>query len=67
MTTLTVIIVNHRGLIVNLKDWVEMNRLHNAERAKIIGMLTEDNSMRATSRMAEIWSFCYAKEKNVPA
>ena len=81
-----------------------MNRLNIADRAKIIGMLTEGNSMRATSRMAdvsintvtkllvdvgaacaayqhetlrnlpckrlqldEIWGFCYAKEKNVPA
>lgn len=80
-----------------------MNRLNIADRAKILGMLTEGNSMRATSRMAdvsintvtkllvdvgsacaayqhkalrklpcrrlqldEIWSFCYAKEKNIP-
>jgi lambda repressor-like predicted transcriptional regulator len=31
-----------------------MNRLAIAERAKIIGMLTEGNSMRATSRMADV-------------
>jgi lambda repressor-like predicted transcriptional regulator len=81
-----------------------MNRLPLQARARILGMLTEGNSMRATSRMAdvsintvtkllvdvgsacaayqhetlrnlpcqrlqldEIWSFCYSKEKNVPA
>ena len=81
-----------------------MNRLSLEERARILGMLTEGNSMRATSRMAdvsintvtkllvdvgaacadyqnarlrnlackriqcdEIWGFCYAKERNVPA
>ncbi|CAG0984098.1 hypothetical protein ANRL2_02675 [Anaerolineae bacterium] len=81
-----------------------MNRLGLTDRAAILGMLVEGNSMRATSRMAdvsintvtkllvdvgaacasyqhvtlrdlpckrlqcdEIWSFCYAKEKNVPA
>ena len=80
-----------------------MNRLSLQDRAQILGMLAEGNSMRATSRMAdvsintvtkllvdvgaacadyqnaklrdlpckrlqcdEIWSFCYAKERNVP-
>jgi IS1 family transposase len=80
-----------------------MNRLPLAKRAQIIGMLVEGNSLRATSRMAdvsintvtkllvdvgdacerfqdaalrdlkakriqcdEIWSFVYAKAKNVP-
>jgi IS1 family transposase len=80
-----------------------MNRLSLQDRARIIGCLTEGNSMRATSRMCdasintvtkllvdvgtacdlyqnetlrnlpckrvqvdEIWSFCGAKEKNVP-
>ncbi|GIK87290.1 MAG: transposase [Betaproteobacteria bacterium] len=79
-----------------------MNRLSLQDRAKILGMLVEGNSMRAASRMAdvsintvtklledvgfacgvhqdevlrnlsckriqcdEIWSFCYAKQKNV--
>jgi lambda repressor-like predicted transcriptional regulator len=81
-----------------------MNRLSQQDRAKILGMLVEGNSMRAISRMAdvsintvtkllvdvgaacadyhnatlrnlpckriqcdEIWGFCYAKERNVPA
>src|SRR3984893_5966354 len=81
-----------------------MNRLPITERARILGMLVEGNSLRATSRLAdvsintvtkllvdlgsaceryqqenlrnlpckkiqcdEIWSFCYAKQKNVPA
>jgi IS1 family transposase len=81
-----------------------MNRLSTQDRARILGMLVEGNSLRATSRLAdvsintvtkllvdagracsefqdkalrkltckrvqcdEIWSFCYAKEKNVPA
>jgi len=81
-----------------------MNRLPTEERARIIGMLVEGMSLRATSRLAdvsintvmkllvdvgsaaadyqdrtlrnlrcrriqcdEIWAFCYAKEKNVPA
>ena len=81
-----------------------MNRLPIEERARIIGMLIEGMSLRATSRLAdvsintvtkllvdvgsaaadyqdrtlrnlrcrriqcdEIWAFCYAKEKNVPA
>jgi len=80
-----------------------MNRLSIEERARIIGMLIEGNSLRAITRMTgcsintvtkllvdagtasadyqdktlvklkcgriqcdEIWSFCYAKEKNVP-
>jgi IS1 family transposase len=80
-----------------------MNRLSVQDRARILGCLTEGNSMRATSRMCdvsintvtkllvdvgtacdlyqnetlrklpckrvqvdEIWSFCGAKEKNVP-
>lgn len=80
-----------------------MNRLSLQDRARILGLLVEGNSMRAASRMAdvsintvtkllvdvgtacgeyqnqvlrnlpckriqcdEIWSFCYAKEKNVP-
>lgn len=79
-----------------------MNRLSTEKRAQIIGMLVEGNSLRSTSRMAdvsintvtkllidvgeacreyqdktfvnlsckrlqvdEIWSFCYAKQKNV--
>lgn len=79
-----------------------MNKLPLSKRAQIIGMLVEGNSLRATSRMAdvafntvlklvadighacskyqdealknlpckriqvdEIWSFCYAKQKNV--
>lgn len=79
-----------------------MNKLSLAKRAQIIGMLVEGNSLRATSRMAdvayntvlkllveagkaaheyqdkalrnlpckrvqvdEIWSFCYAKQKNI--
>ena len=83
---------------------LSMNRLSPQDRAKILGMLVEGNSMRAASRMAdvsintvtkllvdvgaacadyqnatlrnlpckrlqldEIWSFCYAKQKNVPA
>src|SRR5437660_488640 len=90
-------------MLVRSSIMFSMNRLNNADRAKILGMLTEGNSMRATSRMAdvsintvtkllvdvgsacaayqqetlrnlpckqlqcdEIWSFCYAKEKNVP-
>jgi hypothetical protein len=81
-----------------------MNRLSIERRAQILTMLTEGNSLRATSRMSgasintvskllldvgaacseyqdqtlrdlpcktleadEIWSFCYAKAKNVPA
>jgi len=81
-----------------------MNRLPTAKRAAILGMLVEGNSLRATTRMAdvsintvtkllvdlgaaaaeyqdrvlvnlpckriqadEIWAFCYAKQKNVPA
>lgn len=81
-----------------------MNRLDIAKRAQILGMLVEGNSLRTTSRMAdvsyntvlklvadageacakfhdqhvrnlpskriqcdEIWSFCYAKAKNVEA
>jgi IS1 family transposase len=81
-----------------------MNRLNLQDRAKILNMLVEGNSMRATSRMAdvsintvtkllvdvgaacadyqnatlrnlsckriqcdEIWNFCYAKQRNVPA
>jgi len=81
-----------------------MNRLPLAKRAAILGMLVEGNSLRATSRLAdvsintvtkllvdlgyacaeyqnrtlknltckriqcdEIWAFCYAKAKNVPA
>jgi IS1 family transposase len=81
----------------------DMNRLPLAKRAQILGMLVEGNSLRATSRMAdvsintvtkllidvgaacerfqdhtlrdlkakriqcdEIWSFVYAKAKNVP-
>ena len=81
-----------------------MNRLNKNERAKIIAVLVEGNSLRATARMCdiafntvlkllpevgkacadyqdrvfrnlpckriqcdEIWSFCYAKAKNVPA
>lgn len=80
-----------------------MNRLSICKRSTILGMLVEGNSLRATSRMAdvsintvtkllvdvgcaaaayqdktlrwlpckpvqvdEIWSFCYAKKKNVP-
>ena len=80
-----------------------MNRLPLAKRAQILGMLVEGNSLRSTSRMAdvsintvtkllrdaaaacetfqdatmrdlnckhvqvdEIWSFVYAKQKNVP-
>lgn len=80
-----------------------MNRLPREKRAQILGMLVEGNSLRATSRLAdvsintvtkllveagqacaeyqdrtfrnltckriqcdEIWSFCYAKGKNVP-
>src|SRR5271154_363666 len=80
-----------------------MNKLPIAKRAQIIGLLVEGNSLRATSRLAdvsintvtkllvdigcaaadyqdkafrqlpckkvqvdEIWSFCYAKQKNVP-
>lgn|SRR5579872_733391 len=80
-----------------------MNRLPTEKRAQIIGLLVEGNSLRATSRLAdvsintvtkllvdtgcaaaeyqdkafrnlsckqiqvdEIWSFCYAKQKNVP-
>src|SRR6266851_10147378 len=79
-----------------------MNRLPAAERAQLLGMLVEGNSLRATSRLAdvsintvtkllrdvgcaaaayqnrelrnlackriqvdEIWSFCYAKQKNL--
>lgn len=79
-----------------------MNKLNIQKRAQILGMLVEGNSLRATSRMAdvsyntvlkfaadvgcimadfhnervrnltckkvqcdEIWSFCYAKQKNV--
>jgi IS1 family transposase len=88
------------------KNWAylyDMNRLSVAVRARILGMLVEGNSLRATSRLAdvsintvtkllvdlgsvceryqqetlrnlpckrvqcdEIWSFCYAKQKNVP-
>src|ERR1700692_387359 len=81
-----------------------MNRLSIQDRAKILGMLVEGNSLRATSRLGdvsintvtkllvdlgvacaeyhnrtlrnltckriqcdEIWAFCYAKQKNVPA
>jgi IS1 family transposase len=81
-----------------------MNRLPTERRAQILGMLVEGNSLRATTRMAdvsintvtkllvdlgaacaeyqdrvlvklpckrvqadEIWAFCYAKQKNVPA
>lgn len=81
-----------------------MNRLTIEKRAQILGMLVEGNSLRATSRLAdvsintvtkllvdlgaacsayhdkhvknlrlryiqcdEIWAFCYAKDKNVPA
>jgi IS1 family transposase len=81
-----------------------MNKLPTAKRAAILGMLVEGNSLRATTRMAdvsintvtkllvdlgaacaeyqdrvlvnlpckriqadEIWAFCYAKQKNVPA
>jgi IS1 family transposase len=81
-----------------------MNRLTLGKRAQILGMLVEGNSLRATSRLAdvsintvtkllvdlgaacsryhdehvnnlrlhyiqcdEIWVFCYAKDKNVPA
>jgi IS1 family transposase len=81
-----------------------MNKLSLSKQAQIIGMLVEGNSLRATSRMAdvsintvskllvdvgsavaeyqynalcnlpckhiqvdEIWSFCYAKQKNVEA
>jgi IS1 family transposase len=81
-----------------------MNRLPVAKQAAILGMLVEGNSLRATTRMAdvsintvtkllvdlgaacaeyqdrvlvnlpcrriqadEIWAFCYAKAKNVPA
>lgn len=84
-----------------LKDWI-VNKLSLSKRAQILHMLVEGNSLRATSRMAdvsyntvlsflgrigkvvsdyqdkalvnllckrlqvdEIWSFCYAKEKNV--
>lgn len=80
-----------------------MNKLNTEERAKIIAVLVEGNSIRATCRMTgaakgtvirllelvgkacnkyqhehlknlnckkiqidEIWSFCYAKDKNVP-
>lgn len=80
-----------------------MNRLNIQDRARILALLVEGNSMRATSRLAdvsintvtkllvdvgtacaayqdkalrklpckriqcdEIWSFCYAKQKNVP-
>ena len=80
-----------------------MNRLRTKERAQILGLLVEGNSLRATSRLVdcsintvtkllvevgaacadyqdkalrnlpctrlecdEIWSFCYAKERNVP-
>lgn len=82
----------------------DMNRLPVAKRAAVLGMLVEGNSLRATSRLAdvsintvtkllvdlgaacaeyqnrtlrnltckriecdEIWAFCYAKAKNVPA
>ena len=31
-----------------------MNRLQNAERAKILGMMAEGNSLRSTSRMADV-------------
>jgi IS1 family transposase len=81
-----------------------MNRLSLQDSTRILAMLTEGNSMRATSRMAdvsintvtkllvdvgaacadyqnaklrnlpckriqcdEVWGFCYAKERNVPA
>jgi len=81
-----------------------MNRLSIERRAQILGLLAEGNSLRATSRLAdvsintvtkllvdigqasaeyqdktlqnlpcrriqcdEIWAFCYAKQKNVPA
>src|ERR1700674_4579838 len=81
-----------------------MNRLPIEKRAHILGMLVEGNSLRGTSRLAdvsintvtkllvdlglacaeyqnrplrnltckriqcdEIWAFCYAKAKNVPA
>ena len=80
-----------------------MNTLNNKERAKLISVLVEGNSLRATARICdvafntvlkfipqigmacfdfqdkafhnltckriqcdEIWSFCYAKQKNVP-
>ena len=83
---------------------LNVNRLPLARRAAILGMLVEGNSLRATSRLAdvsintvtkllvdfgaayaeyqngtlrnltckriqcdEIWAFCYAKAKNVPA
>jgi len=82
---------------------VSMNKLSNKERAQIIALLVEGNSIRGTSRITghskntinkllvdvgdacldyqdkvlrnlpckriqcdEIWSFCYAKKKNVP-
>jgi hypothetical protein len=81
-----------------------MNRLHTADRARIVSCLVEGMSLRATARVTgfarmtiekllrglgtacaachreklvnlpckrlqcdEIWSFCYAKSKNVPA
>ena len=86
-----------------LKHNIRMNRLDAKTRSQIIGCLVEGNSLRSTSRIAdvslvttlkllhdvgevcrdyqdehfrdlrcrriqvdEIWSFCYAKEKNVP-
>lgn len=82
---------------------VSMNKLSNKERAQILALLVEGNSIRGTSRITghskntinkllveigdacleyqdkalrnlpckrvqcdEVWSFCYAKEKNVP-
>ena len=85
-----------------LNECDDMNKLSIQKRAQILGLLVEGNSMRATSRLAdvsintvtkllvdvgtacseyqdktlrnlpcnriqcdEIWSFCYAKEKNV--
>lgn len=55
-----------------------MEQLDGKQRAQVIGALVEGNSIRSVSRMTgiarntistqcdEIWSFCYAKDKNVP-
>lgn len=96
-------LASRQTVVTTLKHYLSMNRLSNTERAQIIRLLVEGNSIRSASRITgfaqntimkllrdlgtacaeyqdrtlrnlptvsvecdEVWSFCHAKERNVP-
>lgn len=96
-------LASRQTVVTILKHSLSMNRLSNTERAQIIRLLVEGNSIRSASRITgfaqntimkllrdlgkacaeyqdrtlrnlatesvecdEVWSFCHAKERNVP-